>query len=150
MKNDLKFYDSLPLFLTTIIFMWSISFSLIYVFIITFDLQSVIWWLAIFLVYGMSIITTIMVYFRTMAKIIFNEDGIKKFIFRKKIQYIRWEDIGDVKILTRPNGYSYIVVSIDQINVKKFDIRTKKYIYFSYNKKAIELINNKIIWQQCV
>lgn len=146
MKNDLKFYDSLPLFLTTIIFMWSISFSLIYVFIITFDLQSVIWWLAIFLVYGMSIITTIMVYFRTMAKIIFNEDGIKKFIFRKNIQYIRWGDIGDVKILTRPNGYSYIVISIDQINVKKFEevIRTKKYIYFSYNKKAIELINNKI------
>ena len=147
MKNELKFYTSLPLFLLTTCLIWGISLSLIYIFIITFDASDFWWWLSVFSIYGISISLPIIIYPRTMAKIYLNEIGIKKTIFRKsKAHFIKWEDVQDVQVLTRPNGYSYILISNSPIKCKSFDevLKMKNIIYFTYNHKAFHFINNKI------
>ena len=57
-----------------------------------------------------------------MSKIYLNETGIKKIVFRKsKEQFIKWEDVCEVKELTRPNGYSYVVISDSPIKSKSFE-----------------------------
>lgn len=147
MENELKFYTSLPLFILTTCLIWGISLSLIYIFIITFDASDFWWWLSVFSIYGISISLPIIIYPRTMAKIHLNEIGIKKTIFRKsKEHFIKWDDVQDVQVLTRPNGYSYILISNSPIKCKSFDevLKTKNIIYFSYNSKAIEFINANV------
>lgn len=147
MKNELKFYTSLPLFILITCLIWGISLSLIYIFIITFDASDFWWWLSVFSIYGISISLPIIIYPRTMAKIHLNEIGIKRIIFRKsKEHFIKWDDVQDVQILTRPNGYSYILISNGPIKCKSFDevLKTKNIIYFSYNDKAFRFINDKI------
>ena len=147
MKNELKFYTSLPLFILTTCLIWGISLSLIYPFIITFDASDFWWWLSVFSIYGISISLPIIIYPRTMAKIHLNEIGIKKTIFRKsKEHFIKWDDVQDVQVLTRPNGYSYILISNSRIKCKSFDevLKTKNIIYFLYNSKAIEFINANV------
>lgn len=147
MKNELKFYTSLPLFILTTCLIWGISLSLIYIFIITFDASDFWWWLSVFSIYGISISLPIIIYPRTMAKIHLNEIGIKKTIFRKSNEhFIKWDDVQDVQVLTRPNGYSYILISNSPIKCKSFDevLKTKNIIYFLYNIKAIEFINANV------
>lgn len=147
MENELKFYTSLPLFILTSCLIWGISLSLIYIFIITFDASDFWWWLSVFSIYGISISLPIIIYPRTMAKIHLNEIGIKKTIFRKsKEHFIKWDDVQDVQVLTRPNGYSYILISNSPIKCKSFDevLKTKNIIYFLYNSKAIEFINANV------
>ena len=147
MENELKFYTSLPLFILTTCLIWGISLSLIYFFIITFDASDFWWWLSVFSIYGISISLPIIIYPRTMAKIYLNEIGIKKTIFRKsKEHFIKWDDVQDVQVLTRPNGYSYILISNGPIKCKSFDeaLKTKNIIYFSYNDRAFRYINDKI------
>ena len=147
MKNELKFYTSLPLFILTTCLIWGISLSLIYIFIITFDASDFWWWLSVFSIYGISISLPIIIYPRTMAKIHLNEIGNKKTIFRKsKEHFIKWDDVQDVQVLTRPNGYSYILISNGPIKCKSFDevLKTKNIIYFLYNSKAIEFINANV------
>jgi hypothetical protein len=147
MKNELKFYTSLPLFILTTCLIWGISLSLIYIFIITFDASDFWWWLSVFSIYGISISLPIIIYPRTMAKIYLNEIGIKKTIFRKsKGQFIKWDDVQDVQVLIRPNGYSYILISNGPIKCNSFDevLKTKNIIYFSYNDRAFRYINDKI------
>lgn len=147
MENELKFYTSLPLFILTTCLIWGISLSLIYIFIITFDASDFWWWLSVFSIYGISISLPIIIYPRTMAKIHLNEIGIKKIIFRKgKEHFIKWDDVQDVQVLTRPNGYSYILISNGPIKCKSFDevLKTKNIIYFSYNDRAFRYINDKI------
>ncbi len=147
MENELKFYTSLPLFILTTCLIWGISLSLIYIFIITFDASDFWWWLSVFSIYGISISLPIIIYPRTMAKIHLNEIGIKKIIFRKsKEHFIKWDDVQDVQVLTRPNGYSYILISNGPIKCKSFDevLKTKNIIYFTYNDKAFHFINDKI------
>lgn len=147
MENELKFYTSLPLFILTTCLIWGISLSLIYIFIITFDASDFWWWLSVFSIYGISISLPIIIYPRTMAKIHLNEIGIKKTIFRKsKEHFIKWDDVQDVQVLTRPNGYSYILISNSPIKCKSFDevLKTKNIIYFLYNSKAIEFINANV------
>ena len=147
MENELKFYTSLPLFILTTCLIWGISLSLIYFFIITFDASDFWWWLSVFSIYGISISLPIIIYPRTMAKIYLNEIGIKKTIFRKrKEHFIKWDDVQDVQVLTRPNGYSYILISNSPIKCKSFDevLKTKNIIYFSYNSKAIEFIKANV------
>lgn len=147
MKNELKFYTSLPLFILTTCLIWGISLSLIYFFIITFDASDFWWWLSVFSIYGISISLPIIIYPRTMAKIHLNEIGIKKTIFRKSNEhFIKWDDVQDVQVLTRPNGYSYILISNGPIKCKSFDevLKTNNIIYFTYNNKAFHFINEKI------
>lgn len=147
MENELKFYTSLPLFILTTCLIWGISLSLIYIFIITFDASDFWWWLSVFSIYGISISLPIIIYPRTMAKIYLNEIGIKKTIFRKSKEHsIKWDDVQDVQVLTRPNGYSYILISNGPIKCKSFDevLKTKNIIYFSYNERAFRYINDKI------
>ena len=147
MKNELKFYTSLPLFILITCLIWGISLSLIYIFIITFDASDFWWWLSVFSIYGISMSLPIIIYPRTMAKIHLNEIGIKRIIFRKsKEHFIKWDDVQDVQVLTRPNGYSYILISNGPIKCKSFDevLKTKNIIYFSYNDKAFRFINDKI------
>ena len=85
-----------------------------------------------------------------MTKICLNEIGVKKQVFRKnKVQLIKWEDISDVQVLTRSNGYSYIIIIIisdKPIKSKCLEevLKEKNIIYFTFNKKAIDFINNKI------
>ena len=76
MEKELKFYTSLPLFIFITCLIWSISLSLIYIFIITFDASNYEWWLAVILIYGISITIPIIIYPRTMAKICLNEFGV--------------------------------------------------------------------------
>ena len=84
-----------------------------------------------------------------MTKICLNEIGVKKQVFRKnKVQLIKWEDISDVQVLTRSNGYSYIIIIISDKPIKskclEEVLKEKNIIYFTFNKKAIDFINNKI------
>lgn len=148
MRNELKFYTSLPLFLLTTCIVWGMSLSLIYLFVITFDADDFWWWFSAILIYGLSIGLPIVIYPRTMSKIHLNETGIKKTLFRKsKEQFIKWEDVCEVQVLTRPNGYSYVIISNSKIKSNSFEevLKEKNIIYFTYNKKAVEFINNKII-----
>ena len=146
MKKELKFYTSLPLFILTTCIMWGMSLSLIYFFVISYDATDFWWWLSVILIYGLSIGLPILIYPRTMSKIHLNESGIKKTVFGKE-KFIKWEDVRDFQILTRPNGYSYIIISDNQINTESFEkvIKEKSIIYFTYNEKAVEFINDKIM-----
>ena len=148
MKNELKFYTSLPLFVLTTCIMWGMSLSLIYPIVVSFDAADFWWWVLVFSIYGLSIGLPILIYPRTMSKIYLNETGIKKIVFRKsKEQFIKWEDVCEVQELTRPNGYSYVVISDSPIKSKSFEevLKEKNVIYFTYNEKAVEFINDKII-----
>lgn len=147
MKNELKLYVALPLFILATCIMWGMSLSLIYIFIIAFDASNYEWWIALILLYGMSIALPIIIYPRTMTKIYLNELGIKKVLLKKsKGKFVKWEDVKDVQVLTRPNGYSYIVISNSPIKCNSFDelIKDKNIIYFTYNDKAMQYINDKI------
>lgn len=147
MKKELKFYTSLPLFIIVVCVMWGISLSLIYPFVITFDATDFWWWVSVFLIYGLSIGLPILIYPRTMSKIHLDETGVSKIVFRKsKEQFIKWEDVRDVQILTLPNGYAYVIISNSQIKSKSFEevLKEKNVIYFTYNKEAVEFINDKV------
>ncbi len=147
MKKELKFYTSLPLFIIVVCVMWGISLSLIYPFVITFDATDFWWWVSVFLIYGLSIGLPILIYPRTMSKIHLDETGVSKIVFRKsKEQFIKWEDVRDVQILTLPNGYAYVIISNSQIKSKSFEevLKEKNVIYFTYNNEAVEFINDKV------
>ena len=147
MKKELKFYTSLPLFIIVVCVMWGVSLSLIYPFVVSFDAADFWWWVAVILIYGLSIGFPIMIYPRTMSKIHLDETGISKIVFRKsKEQFIKWEDVRDVQILTLPNGYAYVIISNSQIKSKSFEevLKEKNVIYFTYNNEAVEFINDKV------
>lgn len=147
MKKELKFYTSLPLFIIVVCVMWGISLSLIYPFVVSFDAVDIWWWVSVFLIYGLSIGLPILIYPRTMSKIHLDETGIGKIVFRKsKEQFIKWEDVRDVQILTLPNGYAYVIISNSQIKSKSFEevLKEKNVIYFTYNNEAVEFINDKV------
>ena len=147
MKKELKFYTSLPLFIIVVCVMWGVSLSLIYPFVVSFDAADFWWWVSVFLIYGLSIGLPILIYPRTMSKIHLDETGISKIVFRKsKKQFIKWEDVRDVQILTLPNGYAYVIISNSQIKSKSFEevLKEKNVIYFTYNNEAVEFINDKV------
>ena len=147
MKKELKFYTSLPLFIIVVCVMWGVSLSLIYPFVVSFDASDFWWWVSVFLIYGLSIGLPILIYPRTMSKIHLDETGISKIVFRKsKEQFIKWEDVRDVQILTLPNGYAYVIISNSQIKSKSFEevLKEKNVIYFTYNNEAVEFINDKV------
>ena len=147
MKKELKFYTSLPLFIIVACVMWGISLGLIYIFVVTFEASNFEWWLSVILTYGLSIGLPILIYPRTMSKIHLDETGVSKIVFRKsKEQFIKWEDVRDAQILTRPSGYSYVIISNRQIKSKSFEevLKEKNVIYFTYNNEAVEFINDKV------
>lgn len=44
-----------------------------------------------------------------------------KLVLKNKGLLIKWEDISDVQVLTRSNGYSYIIISNKPIKFKCFE-----------------------------
>ncbi len=147
MKKELKFYTALPLYIMTICLLWIPSLSMIYAFVISYDASDFAWWLAVILLYGGSIGLPILLYPRLMSKIHLDETGIRKTVFRKsKAQFINWEDVRDVQVLTRPNGYAYVLVSDRKIECKSFEevLKEKNIIYFTYNNEAVEFMNGII------
>ena len=130
MKKELKFYTDLPLFIIVACLMWGMSLGFIYVFVITYDPSDFLWWLAVVLIYGDGIGLPILLYPRLMSKIHLDETGIRKTVFRKsKARFIKWEDVCDVQVLTRPNGYAYLLVSDSKIECKSFEEVLKKKEY---------------------
>lgn len=147
MKKELKFHTDLPLFILTTCLMWGMSLSMIYAFVISYDASDFMWWLAVILIYGMSIGLPILLYPRLMSKIQLDETGIKKTVFRKsKARFIKWEDVRDVQVVTRPNGYAYLLVSDSKITCKSFEevLKEKNIIYFTYKSEAVEFIDNQL------
>lgn len=148
MKKELKFYTALPLFIMVVCILWGIALSLIYFFVIFYDASDFAWWLSVVSIYGISIGLPILLYPRLMSKIHFDETGIRKTVFRKsKAQFIKWEDVRDVQVLTRPNGYAYLLVSNSKIKSNSFEevLKEKNIIYFTYNSEAVEFINDKMM-----
>lgn len=128
--------------------MWGMSLGFIYVFVIIYDPSDFMWWLAGVLIYGDGIGLPILLYPRLMSKIHLDETGIRKTVFRKsKARFIKWEDVRDVQVLTRPNGYAYLLVSDSKIECKNFEevLKEKKIIYFTYKNEAVEFINGKLM-----
>ena len=147
MKKELKFHTDLPLFIIVACLMWGMSLGFIYVFVITYDPSDFMWWLAVVLIYGDGIGLPILLYPRLMSKIHLDETGIRKTVFRKsKARFIKWEDIRDVQVLTRPNGYAYLLVSDSKIECKSFEevLKEKSIIYFTYNNQAVEFMNDRL------
>ena len=144
MKKELKFYTDLPLYIMTICLLWLPSLGMLYFIVISYD-ASFEWWLLVILLYGGSIGLPILLYPRLMSKIHLDETGIRKTVFRKsKARFIKWEDVCDVQVLTRPNGYAYLLVSDCKIECKSFEevLKEKSIIYFTYNEKALEFIHD--------
>ena len=147
MKKELKFHTDLPLFIIVACLMWGMSLGFIYVFVITYDPSDFLWWLAVVLIYGDGIGLPILLYPRLMSKIHLDETGIRKTVFRKsKARFIKWEDVCDVQVLTRPNGYAYLLVSDSKIECKSFEevLKKKNIIYFTYNEKAVEFLHDQL------
>ena len=147
MKKELKFYTALPLYIMTICLMWGMTLGMLYFIVISYD-ASFEWWLLVILLYGGSIFLSVGLYPRLMSKIHLDETGIRKTVFRKsKARFIKWEDVRDVQVLTRPNGYAYLLVSDSKIECKSFEevLKEKNIIYFTYNTKAAEFMNDRLI-----
>ena len=144
MKKELKFHTDLPLYIMTVCLLWLPSLGMLYFIVISYD-ASFEWWLLVILLYGGSIGLPILLYPRLMSKIHLDETGIRKTVFRKsKARFIKWEDVCDVQVLTRPNGYAYLLVSDCKIECKSFEevLKEKSIIYFTYNEKALEFIHD--------
>ena len=121
MKKELKFYTALPLYIMTTCLMWGMTLGMLYFIVISYD-ASFEWWLLVILLYGGSIFLSVGLYPRLMSKIHLDETGIRKTVFRKsKARFIKWEDVRDVQVLTRPNGYAYLLVSDSKITCKSFE-----------------------------
>lgn len=147
MKKELKFYTALPLYIMTVCLLWIPSLGMIYAFVISYDPSDFMWWLAVILTYGIAIGLPILLYPRAMSKIHLDETGIRKTVFRKsKARFIKWEDVCDVQVLTRPNGYAYLLVSDSKITCKSFEevLKEKNIIYFTYKSEAVEFIDNQL------
>ena len=147
MKKELKFYTALPLYIMTVCLLWIPSLGMIFAFVISYDPSDFMWWLAVILTYGIAIGLPILLYPRAMSKIHLDETGIRKTVFRKsKARFINWEDVRDVQVLTRPNGYAYLLVSDRKIECKSFEevLKEKNIIYFTYNEKAIEFLHDQL------
>ena len=146
MKKELEFYTALPLYIMTVCLLWLPSLGMLYFIVISYD-ASFEWWLLVILLYGGSIGLPILLYPRLMSKIHLDETGIRKTVFRKsKAGFIKWEDVRDVQVLTRPNGYAYLLVSDSKIERKSFDevMKEKNIIYFTYNNQAVEFIKEMV------
>ena len=146
MKKELKFYTALPLYILTTCLMWGMTLGMLYFIVISYD-ASFEWWLLVILLYGGSIGLPILLYPRLMSKIHLDETGIRKTVFRKsKARFIKWEDVRDVQVVTRPNGYAYLLVSDSKITCKSFEevLKEKNIIYFTYKSEAVEFIDNQL------
>ena len=146
MKKELKFYTALPLYIMTICLMWGMTLGMLYFIVISYD-ASFEWWLLVILLYGGSIFLSVGLYPRLMSRIRLDETGIRKTVFRKsKARFIKWDDVRDVQVVTRPNGYAYLLVSDSKITCKSFEevLKEKNIIYFTYKSEAVEFIDNQL------
>ncbi len=147
MKEKLEFAESKALFFIANGIMWITALVWLYVFINIFDPYDIMWWLAAILIYGSVILVFVGSYLRCMSKITIDENGIEKRLFKKyKRQYISWEKAKDYVVITRPNGYPYLAVSMDKITEKSFGevLKNKKIIFFTYRQDAYDIISEKV------
>ena len=64
--------------------------------------------------------------------IVIDEEGIKKYIFKKKIVEYKWEEIKEIKI-----DMGAIYISLDFLKGEKKYWDKKRYIFIMYSDKAI-------------
>lgn len=67
--------------------------------------------------------------------IVIDEEGIKKYIFKKKIVEYKWEDIKEIKI-----DMGAIYISLDFLKGEKKYWDKKRYIFIMYSDKAISTL----------
>ena len=67
--------------------------------------------------------------------IVIDEEGIKKYIFKKKIVEYKWEEIKEIKI-----DMGAIYISLDFLKVEKKYWNKKRYIFIMYSDKAISTL----------
>lgn len=67
--------------------------------------------------------------------IVIDEEGIKKYIFKKKIVEYKWEEIKEIKI-----DMGAIYISLDFLNGEKKYWDKKRYIFIMYSDKAISTL----------
>ena len=67
--------------------------------------------------------------------IVIDEEGIKKYIFQKKIVEYKWEEIKEIKI-----DMGAIYISLDFLNGEKKYWDKKRYIFIMYSDKAISTL----------
>ena len=67
--------------------------------------------------------------------IVIDEEGIKKYIFKKKIVEYKWEDIKEIK-----TDMGAIYISLDFLKGKKKYWDKKRYIFIMYSDKAISTL----------
>ena len=67
--------------------------------------------------------------------IVIDEEGIKKYIFKKKIVEYKWEEIKEIKI-----DMGAIYISLDFLKGEKKYWDKKRYIFIMYSDKAISTL----------
>lgn len=67
--------------------------------------------------------------------IVIDEEGIKKYIFKKKIVEYKWEEIKEIKI-----DMGAIYISLDFLKGEKKYWNKKRYIFIMYSDKAISTL----------
>lgn len=67
--------------------------------------------------------------------IVIDEEGIKKYIFKKKIVEYKWEEIKEIKI-----DMGTIYISLDFLKGEKKYWDKKRYIFIMYSDKAISTL----------
>ena len=67
--------------------------------------------------------------------IVIDEEGIKKYIFKKKIVEYKWEEIKEIKI-----DMGAIYISLDFLNGEKKYWDKNRYIFIMYSDKAISTL----------
>ena len=67
--------------------------------------------------------------------IVIDEEGIKKYIFKKKIVEYKWEDIKEIK-----SDMGAIYISLDFLKGEKKYWDKKRYIFIMYSDKAISTL----------
>lgn len=89
----------------------------------------------------------LMLYPTLMSKITLDEKGVQKALLKRfKKQFFAWETIQDYTVVTRPNGYAYLVISQEKIKHTSFEevTKDKKCLYFTYNQKAMDFIKEYV------
>lgn len=146
-KPHMEFFDSPAIYIILVLACDIPALCLLYIFIGTFNPLDVLWWIAVFMIYGFAILFTFGYYPLLMSKIRLSPDGLRKSVFQKFFkQEFSWNDVQDCRIYVRPNGYAYIIVGTKIIETESFSkIKKDKahYIYFSHRQEAFDYIMNQ-------
>ena len=138
--KKLEFFESLFLFLFTSIYIWVLGIPLFVMTIIAGEY-------GITAIFFFCLCFPFLLYPTLMSKITIDEKGVQKALLKKfKKQFFAWETIQDYVVVTRPNGYAYLVISQEKIKHTSFEevAKDKKCLYFTYNQKAMDFIKEYV------